>query len=285
MFNKIFFGVLFVTFSMYSQQEATTYLVNVPFAGIYDKPDTTIAYDSQKIYGSPVTIINDHNDDWVKIRTSEGIENYCLKKDLVPDNKQWLTSANAFRVKSLMGCVYPRPAVQGQTIIRLPYGSSVQVVDTQADEYWTKVLLADGTMGWMVKGDLEVPTMLSIEESIQRARMFLGTPYIWGGVTSYGIDCSGLSQLIAIQRGYQSMLRNSSQQFNDQNLTIVPLADVQPGDFIYFERNGRIIHVALCSGPDMMIHAYGARGILQVIETPIQFLADIVKEARRLPAL
>lgn len=283
--TKILLTILFASFSAHCQQERATHLINVPFAGIYDRPDSSIPYYSQKIYGSPVTIIKDHNNEWVKIRTSEGIENYCLKKELVADTNGWLTMPNSCRIKSLIGCVYPRPVVQGQTIIRLPYGSHVQVVNTQTDQYWTKVLLADGTMGWMVNGDLEKPTMLSLEESIERARMFLGTPYIWGGVSSYGIDCSGLSQLIAVQRGYTNMLRNSSQQFKDPNLIVVPLADVQPGDFIYFERNGNIIHVALCCAPGMMIHAYSSRGISQVIETPIDFLADIVKGARRLPVM
>ena len=75
----------------------------------------------------------------------------------------------------------------------------------------------------------------------------------------------------------------ASQQFRDHNLMVVPLNQVQPGDFIYFERNGKIIHVALCSAFGMMIHAYSNRGISRVIETPIEFLADIIKEARRLP--
>jgi hypothetical protein len=261
-----------------------TYLINVPVAGIYAKPSQAEPYFSQKIYGSSVTIVQNHNDQWVKVSTQDNIQNYCLKKNIIRDTKNWHTKANLHRVKSLMGCVYPRPAVTHKTIIRLPYGALVNVLDATADPHWIKIELINGVVGWMVKGDLEKPLVLSAQEAIERARMFIGIPYIWGGVSTYGFDCSGLVQLIAHQRGYEQMRRNSAWQAQDPNLKKVPLDQIQPGDFIYFGRDGRIIHTAVCSAPGMMIHAYSAQGISQVIETPISFLADIIKEARRLPS-
>lgn len=90
---------------------------------------------------------------------------------------------------------------------------------------------------------------------IETARRFLGVPYLWGGTTCQGVDCSGFVQLCFRMAGYR-LPRDSRQQFPG----LVPLPEGEapgPGDLLFFAREGRVVHVALSLGDGELIHAEG----------------------------
>lgn len=236
-----------------SLQGRNLYLVNVPVAGVYVKPDQLSAYDSQKIYGHPVEVLEEIDTVWVKVTIGDGITGYCLRSDITPDHILWRTDKNIQRVKSLQGCIYPTTNNAQQTIIRLPYNAYVKVLEISEDKCWTHVELIDGRNGWIKSNNIEPISPLTIDEAIKRSKQFLGLPYIWGGTSSEGYDCSGFVQTLAQQMGYP-MLRDACLQAEDKNLIDIPYGEIQPGDFIYFGRE-KITHTAFCIGENLIIHA------------------------------
>ncbi|MFC0266864.1 C40 family peptidase [Kushneria aurantia] len=96
---------------------------------------------------------------------------------------------------------------------------------------------------------------LSIERvlAMNHAREALGTPYRWGGTTSAGMDCSGLTQASLAAAGI-TIPRTSQQQFD----ALPEIDRARPGDLLFFGSGGRVNHVGIYMGDRRMIHAPGS---------------------------
>lgn len=79
---------------------------------------------------------------------------------------------------------------------------------------------------------LSGPGIISGQDVVAKAAQFLGTPYVWGGSTPSGFDCSGLTQYVYAQLGV-SLPRTSEQQAT-MGTPVKSLADAQPGDLVFF---------------------------------------------------
>lgn len=128
----------------------------------------------------------------------------------------------------------------------------------------TKVGLPDGREGRVLRGS--VRPLAEIVAGARRlppeewaALHFMGAPYQWGGVTPWGVDCSGLVQTTFAARGV-ALPRNSSQQIGAG--APVDAAAIRPGDLIFFrsESGTHINHVAFAAADHMLVHATLARG-------------------------
>ena len=85
---------------------------------------------------------------------------------------------------------------------------------------------------------------------LNHGKKFIGTPYVWGGTSPKGFDCSGLVHYLYQKQGV-SIPRNSREQFSRLPVASNP----QPGDLVFFRRNGTINHVGLYLGGGKMLHA------------------------------
>lgn len=105
------------------------------------------------------------------------------------------------------------------------------------------------------KGNKIVST-LSKNSILESAKLFLNTPYLWGGRTEFGIDCSGFTQLVYKLNGFQ-LFRDASQQVN-QGVALSFIEESEPGDLAFFENEeGNIIHVGIIMKDNYIIHASG----------------------------
>ena len=91
---------------------------------------------------------------------------------------------------------------------------------------------------------------------IKTAFMYLNAPYLWGGKSPFGIDCSGFTQMVFKLNGYH-LLRDASQQVN-QGDSLSFIEESEPGDLAFFDNEeGKIIHVGIMLENNYIIHASG----------------------------
>ena len=94
------------------------------------------------------------------------------------------------------------------------------------------------------------------ESLIETAYLFLNAPYLWGGKTNFGIDCSGFTQMVYKLNGY-ALLRDASLQAT-QGEALSFIEESEPGDLAFFDNDeGVITHVGIIMKDNYIIHAHG----------------------------
>ena len=103
------------------------------------------------------------------------------------------------------------------------------------------------------------------ESALQAAEVFRNTPYLWGGKTQHGIDCSGFVQTIAHHEGIQ-LPRDASMQANVGEIVgyLSKYADLLPGDLLFFMNNDAyVFHVGIYLGDGMYVHSSGSKNVVK----------------------
>lgn len=235
-------------------------VVVVPVANIYSSPNENADVVSQAIYGSNVTLIASRGE-WSKIQTpGDHYPGWTRSRYLriIQSGSGYGTSGRTVQVDSLFANVYRETDVtRHKPIVTIPFESRLEVIaDGQGnDEGWLQVHLPDKQTAWVQAGDVTDPKPLSIAESIELAKRFVGLPYLWGGRSSFGLDCSGFTQMLVRVRGID-MPRDADKQAAWKGVVPVDRTDLQPGDLLFFgSAPDKITHTAMYIGDGQIIQA------------------------------
>ena len=233
-------------------------VVSIPVLNMYKNATTDSEVTSQVLYGTGVLSLENQGG-WARIRTADGYTGWVESSELKPQrHRPYAPEGKAVRVTALSANAYREPDVtEHAPMLRLPWESVLEVVSDspKGNARWVKVRLIDDRTAWVQVGDVGPRTApLSIEETLQLARRFMGTTYTWGGISSFGFDCSGFTQMLVRQRGIE-MPRDADLQAGWSGVTSVERKDLQPGDLLFFGPNAsRITHTGMFLGQGEFIH-------------------------------
>ena len=212
---------------------------------------------SQAVLGSRLVVLR-RSGRWLQCRATDGYigwihAGYAALRD-ESAARAWETGSDAEPWISL-GAELIDPAT-GEVMMRLPWGA--RVLREGADA----VRLPDGRVGRptgeIVPAALRPISFPSEGTAVcETAARWLGVPYLWGGVTMGGVDCSGLVQALWKLHG-RTLPRDSDQQsrFGDEVDPGAEFENLLPGDLCFFaEDEGRVTHVVMSTGGPKIIHA------------------------------
>ena len=151
---------------------------------------------------------------------------------------------------------------------------STQLVDTLENEVGalTTILLGSNTtaaayLNHHFNGNIRSGSQPK-SELIKTAYLYLNAPYLWGGKTPLGIDCSGFTQMVYRINGYP-IPRDASQQV-ELGQTLSFIDESEPGDLAFFDdEEGKIIHVGILLENHYILHAHGKVRIDRIDQTGI----------------
>jgi len=206
---------------------------------------------SQAIYGANVGRLEDSGP-WVKIRTPDQYAGWVRQDSLYPADRPYAAGSRVAEVEALFANLYREPSVtRHQPLLTVPFETRLEVrAEPDSEERrWIEVRLPDDRPAWVQRGDVTFsPRRLSIDEVIALGKRFLGLPYLWGGTSSFGYDCSGFTQMLYRRRGV-TIPRDSGPQALWEGVAAVEKADLQPGDLLFFGASpGKITHTGMFIG-------------------------------------
>ncbi|WP_346238054.1 NlpC/P60 family protein [Niabella insulamsoli] len=220
-------------------------MVIVPAAPVRKKPNHRQEMSNQLLFGEAVKILGRKNATWIKIESIfDGYVGWTTSHLLaVTDEAAALKPCHTLAPQLLNEI-----RIQKQTM-QLPLGASLRNLQHKR-----------GSVGDIAFSFAEKPlnpTAIKDKKKfiLKQARLWLNAPYMWGGKTILGVDCSGFCQTLYKIAGV-AIARDAWEQAL-QGRRVRSLKTAGPGDLAFFEEDDKIVHVGLIIGDQQIIHASG----------------------------
>lgn len=245
-------------------------ICNLSIVPMRAEASDTSEMTSQILFGEHFTILEKEKN-WSKIKLAfDDYEGFV-------DNKQFEEiSEDLFYKLSTRQPIYSGEIIDfiastTNDLITIPLGARIPFYNDNEFQLNTKRFQYEGAV---------FTGKLPKSEIIQKAFTYLNSPFLWGGKTPFGIDCSGFTQMVYKLCGYQ-LFRDAKQQAKQGDILSF-IEESEPGDLAFFDNDeGEIIHVGIVLNDYHIIHAHGKVRIDTLDHSGI-FNSDLQKHTHKL---
>ena len=253
-------------------------ILSLPVLPVRSEPSERSEMTTQLLFGERFEIL-ETVDSWSYIQAcADDYKGWVTTKMLTPVSDDMNEVLKAYQPILLSEPITFFRGVDNRSLL-LPAGSSIFV---QAQRFY--YLLGDTLTELFLDVVLPEPiySLSMAERVLETAIRFLNAPYLWGGKTILGMDCSGLTQVSAVINGFQ-LPRDARDQASLGEEQFLSLS--LPGDLAFFNNSeGRIVHVGIVSGPNKILHASGSVRIDSLDEQGI-YNSDLKKYTHKLHSI
>lgn len=247
-------------------------LLNVSVGNLRAAPKESAELVSQVLMGSPLKVLSKARDKaWYLVQAPDGyqgwVEGNALQRFDPLAFRQHLSKGSPYVCIKAQSYLYQKPIKGAEVHSDLSYLNWVQVLRKFKDFY--EVLLPDARLAYAPVQDLQSRKEWELNSKkvpgnqvlMQSAKAMLGIPYLWGGTSVKGFDCSGYTKTIFQSLGLD-LPRDASMQAKEGRLVDEQKAwdQLQAGDLLFFgerKANGetRVVHVGIWEGNGKFLHA------------------------------
>ncbi|MBC8102260.1 MAG: C40 family peptidase [Cytophagales bacterium] len=236
------------------------------------KPTRSAEMVSQTLIGHSVTVLEEQ-EGWARVQTDDTYRGWAETRWLSPD----LGVAGLISVITPFLEVRTKPQEDAPLVSRLSIGSRIVPVQRLGEgdgwDGWATVHLPSDLAATYYALAASFPREMQHRDSFhlgtraaEWATSFLGTPYLWGGSSSFGLDCSGFVQLCYRLAGI-TLRRDADIQREDPRFEPVAFDSLLPGDLVFFGKPDRITHVGMHSAgrtgdAGTFVHSAGGAGVI-----------------------
>ena len=265
---------LLAAFAASAQRYAVT-----DYSVVYLRADADYesALETQELMGTVVEILAE-KDYWRKVSVPQPYVAWCTDHSLVEmteDEMKDYLEAPKYICTSLFSKVYSEPSDKSEIVSDLVLGDVLRIVykdeklaKPQKKGRFLAAMLPSGKVGYVPSKDIEEQAKWSEdvsdatgEDIVATAKRFLGTPYLWGGMSSKGLDCSGLVRLSYMMNGIY-LPRNAREMIEKVTEVSMEIPRLRPGDLLFFGtpakglfQKEKITHVGMYIGDGRFIHS------------------------------
>lgn len=236
------------------------------------KPDAKAEQTTQALIGQTVSVQGGQRD-WVFVQTWDWYRAW-VQADRVrtlDGDAPYASTGPVAVVRELFADIFSEPHERSEVITKATISAELELVRAGAD--WNELKLPSGRHGFIRKHDARLvekdlaqtiwlPDPRKLAETAMR---FIGVPYLWGGTSPFGIDCSGFVQLIYHVQGV-TLLRDAYMQASDPRAIPLDKSDLAAGDLVFFagkkQDGARITHVGMMLDRERFIHSCGDFGVI-----------------------
>ncbi len=240
-------------------------IIRISVAQIRRNPDVNQEMINQAIMGMEIRLLKS-NGYFYFCQTDDHYLGWIMRSSFIMGDQKfietWRTKPKLI-ITAMHGCIYSKKSEKSTPVSQVVRGNLI--IKTDSHWKWYSVELPDGRTGYIRKNivmdysTFKATYKPDAEQIVTTALSSIGIPYLWGGNSVNGFDCSGFTQSTYKFHGIL-LARDANMQVHEGKP--VSLADnlshLQPGDLLFFGRNPKkITHVGLYIGNDQFVHADG----------------------------
>ena len=250
--------------------------VKTSYANIYSKPSFSSEMVTQALFFEKLSVISEKGN-WAEISQWDGYRGYVHKFYI---SEEFIFDGLDIVIKERCIPLYSKPDLMDVALL-IPFASKLKS-KKETDDVFS---LSIESNSFYYTPIIETDSKSIRKNIIDYCKNLIGSPYLWGGKSPFGYDCSGFVQSIFRSVGIE-IERDTGDQIKNKSMTSIEIEDACPGDLIFFNLDGdNVDHVGIFNKDNTIFHCSGQVKKQSLNDSSQRILQDYILDIRSIEGM